>query len=419
MASGAVKSNDKAAILFYLAGGPSHIDIHALPIISENKAGTKIENKGSGMDSIYSISETRSIVTPALVIFRDLVEANLDRMIGIAGSPSRLRPHAKTHKMPAVTALELARGITKHKAATFAEAEMLAMAGVGDVFLAYNPVGANIARTVNYVKRFPDVKFSVTADHSKPLDELDRAMQAAGTSVDVLLDIDTGQHRTGVEVGQAARQLYERIARSTSLRPGGLHLYDGQHHQRELDERTRAVLAGWDKVAAFRDDLVRAGLEVPRIVAGGTGSFPVFAKLSDSAIELSPGTCVFHDYGYGDIFPDLPFTPAALLLTRVISRPTPDRITLDLGYKAVASDPPAGNRLRFPELPDAQAVLQNEEHLVLETSRANEFEPGDELLAIPKHVCPTSALHRQAVVVSGGRVVDHWEVTARDRCLTI
>ena len=371
------------------------------------------------MESKYSINDTQSIVTPALIIFRDLVEANLDRMIEIAGSPSRLRPHAKTHKMPAVAALEQARGITKHKVATFAEAEMLAMAGVKDLFLAYNPVGANIARTVNFVKRFPDVKFAVTGDHPKPLDELERALQAVGASVDVLLDIDTGQHRTGVEVGQAAKQLYERIARSTSLRPGGFHLYDGHHHQQDLDQRSRAVLAGWDKVASFRDELVRAGLNVPRIVAGGTGSFPIFAKLSDAAIELSPGTCVFHDYGYGDIFPDLPFTPAALLLTRVISRPTPDRITLDLGYKAVASDPPAGNRLRFPDLLDAQAVLQNEEHLVLETPRANEFQPGDELLAIPKHVCPTSALHRQAVVVSGGRVVDHWEVTARDRCLTI
>jgi D-serine deaminase-like pyridoxal phosphate-dependent protein len=119
------------------------------------------------------------------------------------------------------------------------------------------------------------------------------------------------------------------------------------------------------------------------------------------------------------MFPDLRFTPAALLLTRVISRPTANRITLDLGYKAVASDPPAGNRLLFPDLPDAHAVLQNEEHLVLETSRAEEFRPGNELLAIPKHVCPTSALHKQAFVVSGGRVVDRWSVDARDRWLSI
>jgi D-serine deaminase-like pyridoxal phosphate-dependent protein len=107
------------------------------------------------------------------------------------------------------------------------------------------------------------------------------------------------------------------------------------------------------------------------------------------------------------------------MLTRVISRPTPERVTLDLGYKAVASDPPAGNRLLFPDLPDAKAVLQNEEHLVLETSQAALFQPGDEILAIPKHICPTSALHKQVFVVSGGQVVDRWDVTSRDRWLTI
>ena len=158
---------------------------------------------------------------------------------------------------------------------------------------------------------------------------------------------------------------------------------------------------------------------MPRIVSGNTGSFPVFAEIDDPAIELSPGTCVFHDAGFSRLFPDLPFQAAALLLTRVISCPTEDRVTLDLGYKAVASDPSPENRVVFPTLPDARTLLQNEEHLVLQTSAAKSLQPGDELLAIPYHVCPTSALHRQAVVVEAGKVVDHWNVRARDRRLTI
>jgi D-serine deaminase-like pyridoxal phosphate-dependent protein len=108
-----------------------------------------------------------------------------------------------------------------------------------------------------------------------------------------------------------------------------------------------------------------------------------------------------------------------LLLTRVISRPTATRITCDLGYKAVASDPPAGNRLFFPDLPDAKAVLQNEEHLVLETPLAERYQPGDELFAIPRHVCPTSALHKFVYVVSGGKLAGTWDVAARDRVLTV
>lgn len=371
------------------------------------------------MDSRYAIADTRSIVTPAIVIFREILDANLAEMVRIAGSAARLRPHCKTHKMREVIELELAAGITKHKCATLAEAEMLARAGVKDIFLAYNIVGANIDRVVKFVQAFPEVRFSVTADHPRPVQELGTAMVAAGCQVEVLLDIDSGQHRTGLPVGEAARKLYEQIAATPGLLPGGFHLYDGQNHQKSVDDRRTAVLAGYEPAARFRQELLSAGLAVPRIVAGGTGSFPIFAQLDDPCLELSPGTIIFHDSGYGETFPDLKFTPAALLLTRCISRPTDDRITFDLGYKAVASDPPAGNRLTFPDLPDAKAVLQNEEHLVLETSQASRFQPGDELLAIPRHVCPTSALHKFAYVVQGGRLVETWQVAARDRVLTI
>ena len=123
--------------------------------------------------------------------------------------------------MREVVALQLARGITKQKCATIAEAEMLALAGVKDIFWAYNPVGPNIARVVRFLERFPDVKFSVTADHPAPVAALSEASAAAGKQVDVLLDIDSGQHRTGVPANSAeARSLYKQIANSKGLKPG-------------------------------------------------------------------------------------------------------------------------------------------------------------------------------------------------------
>lgn len=371
------------------------------------------------LDSPYQIADLAEIYSPGLVVFRDLVERNLAGMVRIAGSAARLRPHCKTHKMPAVIALEQALGITRHKAATIAEAEMLARAGVDDIFLAYNIVGPNIGRVVRFSEAYPGVKLAVTADHPVPLAQLSAALAAAGRSVDVLLDVDTGLHRTGIPLGPAAFDLYRQFASLPGIVPGGLHLYDGHNHQKDVAERRAAVMAVWEPAAKFRDELAAAGLPVPRIVAGGTASFPIFATIDDPAIELSPGTMIFHDYGYGDAFPDLVFQPAALLLTRVISRPTPDRITLDLGYKAVASENPLTNRVRFPDLPDAKPVLQNEEHLVIETSAAGRFTPGDALWAIPKHICPTTALYQQVYVVSGGRLVGRWPVVARDRVLEI
>jgi D-serine deaminase-like pyridoxal phosphate-dependent protein len=340
-------------------------------------------------------------------------------MIRIAGGPQRLRPHCKTHKMREVIQLQLDRGISQHKCATLAEAEMLASAGVLDICLAYNLVGPNIPRAVRFVEKYPDVAFSVTADDPMSIVALGKAMSAAGKCVDVLLDIDTGQHRTGVPLGREALNVYRQIALTKGLRPGGLHVYDGQNHQTSLAERTAAVNHLWEQVASFRDELLSCGVPVPRIVAGGSPSFPIFAQNDDPTLQLSPGTVVFHDAGYSSRFADLDFQPAALLLTRVISRPTPNRVTFDLGYKAVAADPPANNRVVFPDVPDATIVLHNEEHLVIETFRAATFSPGDALLAIPWHICPTVALHQCAYVVAGGKVCQCWNVVARDRCLTI
>ena len=371
------------------------------------------------MDPKYRIADTAEIITPALVVFRDLVADNISQMIAIAGSAERLRPHCKTHKMREVAQMQMERGITKHKCATFAEAEMLAEAGATDIMLAYNLVGANIPRAVKFAQQFPDVTFAVTADHEQPIADLNDAMVAGKCSIGVFLDIDTGQHRTGVPVGSRARELYAQIAAAPGLRADGFHIYDGHQHQTSREERRKAVLAEFSKVLEFRDELAAAGLEVPKMVCGGTGSFPIYAEQDDPAIECSPGTCIFWDNGYGSMFPDLEFTPAALLLSRVVSRPTDDRLTLDLGYKAVASDPPVGSRVTFPDLPDAEQVLQNEEHLVLQTSQANAYQPGDELLAIPRHICPTSALHKEVFVVADGKLVGRWQVVSRDRWITV
>src|ERR1041385_2223795 len=142
------------------------------------------------LDSLYQIVDTREIFSPGLVIFRDLVEKNLEEMIRVAGGAERLRPHCKTHKMREITRMQLERGIAKHKCATIAEAEMLAEAGATDIFLAYNPVGPHIRRVLRFVEKYPAAQFAVTADHSGPIAALGDALASTGKTVGVLLDID-------------------------------------------------------------------------------------------------------------------------------------------------------------------------------------------------------------------------------------
>lgn len=370
----------------------------------------------------YQITEaaTSLLISPAPIIFRQLLEQNIDQMVRIAGDPLRLRPHCKTHKTEQIVQMELSRGITKHKCSTFAEAELLASSGVKDIFLAYNLVGPNIQRAVDFCATFQDVTLSVTADHETPIRQLGEAMQNAGQMVDVLVDIDTGQHRTGIAVDDPqVIERYIQIAKTHRLNVGGLHVYDGQNQQTSLTERRNAVQNHWQQVVELRHKLHECDFPVPRIVVGGTGSFPLFAELDDPAIELSPGTSVFHDAGYAARFPDLQFTPAALLLTRVISCPGGNRVTLDLGTKSLAADLPMEQRAVFPQLPDAKLVLHNEEHLVLETRQARELTPGDVLLAIPGHICPTIALHKELHIITDGEWEESWPVIARDRFITI
>ena len=370
------------------------------------------------MDSLpqLSLPAAGRLQTPTLLLWTDRLNHNIRQMVATAGSAERLRPHCKTHKMHEVTRRLIGAGITQHKAATPAEAQMLANAGAGDVLLASQVVGPAVSLLQQLVRSFPETTFSVIADDAGPVSELSREFERTGTVVGVMLDLDVGQHRTGVAPDSSdADDLYALIGSLPGLVPAGLHIYDGHQQQTSVEERRGAVCQAWQPVQRLIDRLEASGHQIPELVCGGTPTFPVYTEFEDPRIRLSPGTCVLHDAGYGSHFPDLKFVPAAALATRVVSRPTANRITLDLGHKAVAADPPDGSRVVLPELPGARFVLHNEEHLVVESDRAEEFSPGDLLLAIPVHICPTTALHDFVTLIEHGEIVERWNVTARHR----
>lgn len=368
----------------------------------------------------YRLNDPEQLLTPCLLVYPQIVRANIAESIRIAGSAEKLRPHVKTNKTPQIVDMMRAAGITKFKCATLREAQMLGECGAEDVLIAYPQVGPAIARLVALVKEFPQTRFSTVVDNSQSLKQLDGAFQQAGMKLTVLMDMDTGMHRTGIPVGDAAKRLYCELGQATSLVPGGLHVYDGQNHQSELAARNEAVSQLWEPVVRMVTELRAEGLSIPKLVCGGTPTFPVFAGIglasSDWQIECSPGTCVLSDFNYGRSYADMSgFQPAAVLLTRVISKPQADRVTVDLGHKAVAADQPLGRRCSVLNVAGTKELQQSEEHLVLEVPPDCSLKVGDVLYAIPGHVCPTVALHSHLIVVEEGQVVDRWAVTARDR----
>ncbi len=356
------------------------------------------------------------IPSPALVLHLERIDENLRRMVAIAGDPTRLRPHLKTHKIPQILARQLAMGIHKCKAATIAEAEMAAATGIPDVLLAAQPVGPSIARFIQLNKTFPTTRFSGLCDSPEIATELAKAAEQARLILDLYIDLNVGQNRTGIPPGDNAAALAHRIAASPTLKFSGLHAYDGHLHQTDLAARTAACNQAFEPVWELRRSLLAAGIQVPTTIAGGTPTFPIHALRAD--VECSPGTCVLWDAGYASKLPDLDFLPAATLLTRVISRPSPTQLCLDLGHKAVGSEMPHP-RVLFPELPDAKTLIHSEEHLVIETQMAPSLPVGSVLHAIPWHVCPTVALHSEVFVQDNGRVAATWPVVARARRITI
>ena len=372
------------------------------------------------MHPAYPLSDPDAVYSPALVVYPELIRRNIARVVELAGRPDRLRPHVKTHKTREIARLLLDAGVTKHKCATIAEAEMLASVGAPDILIAYPLVGPNRGRLVELVRRFPGTRFSVLIDHPAATKALSEAVASAGVEVGVILDLDVGQHRTGITVGSAAADLYETAAKLPGLRPEGFQLYDGHNHQADRAARETGVREFLAPALALRQEVLARGVPVPRLVCGGTPTFPVFAGLDLDGVECSPGTFVLHDAGYGGKFPDLTgITPAAVLVTRVVSRPTADRVTLDLGTKAVASDPPLERRVTLLDFPAYELAGHNEEHLIVKTGEAGRYTPGDVVYALPGHVCPTVALHKEVLVAEGGKVVGRWVVAARDRVLTV
>ena len=366
--------------------------------------------------SWYEIDNAADLPSPALLVYPDRIRKNIDRMLQIAEDPGRLRPHVKTYKMAPVIDMQMQRGIRNFKASTIAEAELAARCGAEEVLLALQPVGPQIPRFLALVNAFPETDCSAIVDSGEVIRQVDNQAGKAGNEITLWLDIDNGMHRTGIPPGNEAAELYRMIDECPSLRPGGLHVYDGHIHETDLSDRKTHCDRAFEPVETMARELKSSGYEVPSIVAGGTPTFPIHAGREN--VETSPGTPLLWDRGYADSYPDLEFLVAAVLLTRIVSKPGNNRVCLDLGYKAVAAEM-SHPRVHFPGLEVERVYNHSEEHLVIETGTADRCQVGDLVYGMPVHICPTVDRHEVAYVVEETTVTGQWEIEARKRKITV
>jgi D-threonine aldolase len=364
----------------------------------------------------YEIESIDQIDSPALVVYKDRIIRNTEKMVKMAGDPKRLMPHVKTHKIKEIVQIQLDLGIHQFKCATIAEAEMLAMVGAEKVLIAMQPVGPKLLRIIRLINKYPKVHFSVIADNPEVVLELAEMMVVSGIQIGVFIDLNVGMNRTGILTGKEANELAEMCVSLEGVAFEGFHVYDGHNLITDPIERTIQCQNYMRDVYQLLDSTERKlGLKLA-LIAGGTPTFPIHAAKSNTI--CSPGTTVLWDYSSDDRFPDLPFEFAALLITRVISKIGDKLITLDLGHKAVAAETPLP-RVKFMDHPEIIPVSQSEEHMVAQVPDNSNYQFGEVFYGIPGHICPTCALYQEAVVVENNKWTTFWKVIARDRFINL
>ena len=366
----------------------------------------------------YELNDPEEVDSPALLIYKDRVTQNIQTMINIAGDEKRLVPHVKTHKMPEIVKIQLSAGISQFKCATIAEAEMLAEAGAKNILLAYQLNSSKAKRFIVLIKKFPEIQFASLIDNVDSAKMLDNLFAKEKIIANVFIDVDAGMNRTGIEAGEKLFNLFLELQKLVNINFQGLHIYDGHIRDEDFEKRKQKVAEAFEKVNAVKQQIIRnSNLKEVKIIAGGTPTFTVHALNKEE--YCSPGTCLLWDYGYDRLLQEQPFEFAAVLLTRVISKPAPGLITTDLGHKSVAAENPISKRIFFLNLEDYEVKSQSEEHLVVSVKDWKDIQIGDALYGIPYHICPTVALYDEANVIEKGAVVDTWKIEARKKKITI
>lgn len=359
----------------------------------------------------YRLTEDTSIITPNLLLYPALVRENIKSILKDI-SVDRLRPHIKTNKSKHVIQLMLEQGIYKFKCATLYEARLLAELQVQDILIAYPIVGDQIAYLLQLQQEFPASAFRILVDNIEAVKQLSIKSLVIGNTQEVYVDINLGMNRTGV-VMDLLSSFVQDIQHVENVNIVGFHGYDGHIREEKISEREHIVKAYFDPLLAQIKHIEDAFNLSLNLVFGGSNTYPVYKKYDN--IECSPGTFVLWDWGYHSTLPEQSFQIAAILISRVVSKPNENFICLDLGYKAISSENPIHQRLHFLEKEDWQIVSQSEEHLVvcIPNEEWNSIVLGSLVYVIPYHICPTVAMYPTYQVVDQQRVVDQWTIARR------
>lgn len=341
----------------------------------------------------------REVETPCIIVNRAIVDANIARMAeAVASRGVKLRPHAKTHKLPEMAARQLTAGAVGITVAKISEAEVMASAGIRDIFVAYPLIAlSKLERAAKLSKS--GVRLIIGVDSLEGALRISETAVREGTELEVRLELDTGLQRTGVAIGKAVT-----AAKQISVLPGvklsGIFTYRGAllNGSSTLDVRGAGHEEG-RLMAAAASAIRTAGFHIQDVSVGSSPT-AVFAAEIEGVTEVRPGTYIYQDRMQAAFGISTLEQCAGTVLATVVSRPADDLIVIDGGSKTFATDVQPGNAPLYLKgfghiVNDSNAVLErmNEEHGMIRVSPDSAYEVGDVIRIIPNHICSTINLH--------------------------
>jgi D-serine deaminase-like pyridoxal phosphate-dependent protein len=365
-----------------------------------------------------------SLRTPVVLVDSSRVKRNIDRAQAIADRLGvHLRPHAKTHKSPEIARWQIDRGAVGICCAKLGEAEVFADAGIADIRLPFPVNPSNASRVVALMER---ASMSIIVDHLGVSRAWSDAMLHAGKTLDVLVKVDVGFHRCGIQPDERSADFVKAVASLEGLRLRGLLSHAGHSYLATSNDELHAIAVHEiELLLNVQDRCTRAGIAIDELSVGSTPTLRFNASLSGPT-ELRPGNYVYFDRTQVGLGSATLEDCALTVLAAVVSKPAPDRIILDCGSKTLTSDTARG----FSAQPGYGAVLTrdgtgidgdlvierlSEEHATVRAAAGTPLEPGDRVHILPNHSCVVANMVDDARLVEGDDVIGALAVSARGR----
>ncbi len=354
--------------------------------------------------------------TPCVIVDLDVMDNNIKTLMDIAKKAGvNVRPHLKSAKSPGFARILIEAGAIGICVAKLSEAEVMVEAGIDDILITTEIVGEpKVSRLVSLATRIPKLK--IVIDSEIAANQINDAMKKVDHPLQVLIDVNVGQNRCGVENKDAALSLANAIKNCRRLHLVGVQGYEG--HLQMLaneEERKRLCQEAMKKLVDIADCLKQNGFEINTVTTGGTGTYE-YCAAAKGVSEVQPGSFMFMDSSYANAGKK-DFKQALHVMATVISKPTPNRAVVDAGLKSLSTD--SGNAKPSEKWPGIAYTPGGDEHGILSPSFGGELnvEIGEKMLFVPSHIDTTINLHDNYYCVRDNKLESVRKVSARGKVM--